>query len=73
MKNVKTDPISNFIAEFQEHPLYPELRVRFKSQRPIIPVFYPQGGNEDEWKVKSGMQQGFDLCLSLLNIRGEDL
>lgn len=69
----KYEPLENFLLEFKAHPLFPELSARFKHQRPKIPVFNSKTSNDDDWKIKSGMQVGFDLCLSLLNIRGEDL
>jgi len=62
-------PIDNFLREIQDHPLFPEVYARLKQARPQIPPF--ADNNENEWKLKTGQQKGFDLCLALLKINLE--
>jgi hypothetical protein len=35
------------------------------TMRPDLPVWDSKEDNVDEWKEKSAMQKGFDLCLSI--------
>ena len=65
------DPLKIFLNDIKDHALYPALLQKLKNNRPAIPPFNIHDGNDDLWKLKTGMQQGFDLCLSLLNIKLE--
>lgn len=69
---MKNDPLNLFLNDIKDHPLYPALLQKLKNNRPAIPPFDIGAGNDDVWKLKTGMQQGFDLCLSLLNIKLEN-
>ena len=44
---------------------FQELLERVKAHRPIIPAHSPEMDNTEDWKAKSAMLQGFDLCLTL--------
>ena len=65
------EPIDLFLEEVQNHPAFPELMKRIDSNRPNIPEFDPNNVNEEDWKHKSGMKQGYNLCLALFNIRSK--
>ena len=60
--------IKLFLSEIQSHPHYNDFLELVEINRPRVPLFDFKKGNEDEWKVRSGQQQGFDLFASLLNI-----
>lgn len=62
--------LDTFLKEIQENPLFPSLLEHLKHNRPAVPVFDPIKQNEEDWKMKSGMRQGYDLCLSIFKIRG---
>lgn len=54
------------LRELSGHPEYVRLLNLAKEQRPVIPPWdlnSPIG--VDDWKHKSAMQQGFDLCLQI--------
>ena len=64
----KQSPLDSFLKEVQEHPLFPELVIRLKQNAPVVPEFDFIKDNTDEWKMKSGMRRGYDLCLSIFKI-----
>lgn len=41
---------------------------RAKEARPQIPAWDSKADNADDWKHKTGMQEGFDLCLTTLGL-----
>lgn len=41
---------------------------RVKEKRPEIPIWDSNTDNSDDWKRKSGQQEGFDLCLVTLGL-----
>ena len=65
------EPLDLFIAEIQEHPMFPALAERLDDNRPVLPKFDPERNNVEEWKEKSGMIRGFNLALALFNIRSK--
>lgn len=56
------------LLSFRSHPLYQELKRDLRDARPVIPVFDPSTDNTETWKANSMKQEGFDLCLALLQI-----
>jgi hypothetical protein len=64
------NPLDILLKDIQENPLYPALLEKLIHNRPQIPAFDIVKQNEDDWKMKSSMQKGYDLCLSNFNIRG---
>jgi hypothetical protein len=66
------DDLKLFITQMSEHAHYNTFLEKVGHHRPRVPRFDPIKGNEEEWKSKSGMQQGYDLLASLLNITFED-
>jgi len=50
---------------------FQELLGRVKARRPIVPAHNPEQDNTEDWKAKSAMRQGFDLCLTLFGERNE--
>ena len=63
------EPIDLFIAEIKEHACFPALVKRLEENMPVLPEFDPERDNVEEWKQKSGMKKGYNLCLALFNIR----
>jgi len=61
-----------FLSKIREEPGYLAFEELVAEARPRIPIYDFRNSNEEEWKVKSGRQQGFDLFASLLNIKFED-
>lgn len=41
---------------------------RAKEARPYIPAWDSKADNSDDWKHKSAMQEGFDLCITTLGL-----
>ena len=62
------NPLDNYLRDIREHPLFPGLLKQLREQRPVLPEFDPQNDNAEEWKQKSGMGKGYDLCLALFKI-----
>jgi hypothetical protein len=62
-------PLDIFLKEIQEHALFPELKIRLERNAPVIPEFDFKNDNADEWKMKSGMGRGYNLCLSIFKIK----
>ena len=67
----KQSPLDLFIAEIQLRAEFPALVDLLSAGRPIVPDYDPVSGNTELWKHKSGMKQGYDLCLALLRIELE--
>ena len=63
------EPIDLFIAEIQEHPIFPALVELLEKNIPVLPEFDPERDNVEEWKQKSGMRKGFYLCMAILKIK----
>lgn len=64
--------IALLISNLQEHAHYRDFEELVSHHRPRVPIFDPEKSNVEEWKMKSGMQRGYDLFASLLNIDFED-
>jgi len=62
-------PLDGYLLEIKTRPEYKELFAVLKKMRPTIPSFRVDDDNTDQWKLVSGRQQGFDLCLSILQIK----
>jgi hypothetical protein len=41
---------------------------RAREARPHIPAWDSKADNSDDWKHKSAMQEGFDLCMTTLGL-----
>lgn len=48
---------------------YRRLLNKVKEARPTIPSWDAKTDNADEWKHKSAMQEGYDLCLATFGIQ----
>ena len=57
---------NEYLVMLRATPEFQGIMKQVKSHRPVIPVHSINPDNTDEWKANSWMQQGFDLCLSLL-------
>lgn len=56
----------SLLKELAGHPEYQRLLNIAKESRPELPPWNPNDPTTDnDWKHKSGMQQGFDLCLQI--------
>ena len=51
---------------------FQELLGRVKAHRPTVPAHNPDKDNTEDWKARSAMKQGFDLCLTLFGERTHD-
>lgn len=61
-----------FITNMMEHAHYKAFLEEVLHHRPRVPLFDPSSGNEEEWKLKSGMRKGYDIFASLLGIDFEE-
>jgi hypothetical protein len=66
------EQIKLFLNNVQELPGYAAFEELVANSRPRVPLYNFRESNQEEWKVKSGRQQGYDLFASLLNIKLED-
>ena len=57
----------SFLKDIAGHPEYMRMLEQAKSMRPELPAWDAKNDNTDEWKEKSAMQQGFDLCLTVFS------
>jgi len=48
---------------------YRRLLNKAKDARPAVPAWDGKSDNTDDWKHKSAMQEGFDLCLATFGIQ----
>lgn len=55
----------SLLKELAGHPEYVRLLNKAAEMRPTMPVWDSKTNNVEEWKEKSAMQAGFDLCLSI--------
>lgn len=55
----------SLLRELSGHPEYVGLLKKAREMRPDLPTWDRDKDNVDEWKEKSAMQAGFDLCLSI--------
>lgn len=53
------------MKELEGHPVYMRLCNAAKDKRPTIPQWDSNTDNTNDWKRKSAMQEGFDLCLAI--------
>ncbi len=55
------------------HPYFPELREIIINSRPVVPGYDPREDDQStiEWKHKCALRDGYDLCLTILNINPE--
>ena len=61
-----SDDFKSYYRWLNDQELFRALGSYVASQRPELPSFNPHEDNTDEWKAKSGMQDGFDLAFRLL-------
>jgi len=64
--------LAQLISDLQEHGHYQAFLKEVSEMRPIVPRHDPIKENTEEWKQRSGQQQGYDLFASLLNIKFGD-
>lgn len=62
---------AELIYAIHGHQQYKFLEEVLRQTRPVIPSHDPLNDNTGQWKQRSAMQAGFDLCLSLLKINLE--
>jgi hypothetical protein len=55
----------SLLRELSGHPEYVRLLKMAETMKPEMPVWNPNENNVEEWKHKSAMRQGFELCLSI--------
>lgn len=59
----------SFLRELASHPEYKKLLKAAEEMKPMVPPWEtdPHTGrdNADDWRKKSAMREGFDLCLLL--------
>lgn len=48
---------------------YRRLLNKIKEGRPVVPAWNAIEDNSDDWKHKSAMQEGYDLCLATFGIK----
>ena len=48
---------------------YRRLLNKVKDARPTVPAWDGKSDNTDDWKHKSAMQEGYDLCLATFGIQ----
>lgn len=58
----------DILLHLKSHHFWDEFERDILMHRPQIPTFDPDSPNTERWKKASGLQEGFDLCLQLLNI-----
>lgn len=59
----------SLLRELSGHPEYVRMLKQAKEMRPELPMWDRSADNTDEWKEKSAMQHGFDLCLTVFTPR----
>jgi hypothetical protein len=62
-------PLDNWLIDLQSDPMFQILVRKLTNERPSLPPFNADKDNTEKWKVMTGRQQGFDLCMSLLKIK----
>lgn len=55
----------SLLRELAGHPEYVRMLKQAKEMTPDLPEWDPAVDNVDEWKQKSAMRQGFELCLAV--------
>jgi hypothetical protein len=55
----------SLLRELSGHPEWVGLIKKAQRERPTVPSWDSNQDNTDEWKHKSAMQEGFDLCLQI--------
>lgn len=63
--------MKNYLLELNSDERFRLLVAHAKKQRPIVPNYDPKSDNTSDWKHKSAMQQGFDLCAQIFGIKQE--
>ena len=57
--------MSSLLRELAGHPEYMRLLKQAETMRPDLPPWDADKDNTKEWMLKSGMQKGFDLAMSI--------
>jgi hypothetical protein len=57
----------SLLKELSGHPEYMRLLRLAEEMRPALPEWDRHNDNTNEWKEKSAMRQGFDLCLAIFS------
>lgn len=55
----------SLLRELAGHPEYVRMLKTAKEMTPDLPEWDPEKDNVDEWKQKSAMRHGFELCLAI--------
>lgn len=59
----------SFLRELASHPEYKKLLKTAEDKKPILPIWEVDQisgkDNAEDWKRKSAMREGFELCLML--------
>jgi hypothetical protein len=53
----------SLLRELAGHPEYVKLLKLAEEMKPALPEWDVASDNVDDWKMKSAMRQGFELCL----------
>lgn len=54
-----------YLQVLRQSPEFRALLDEIKLNRPSVPLFDPNEDNTEVWKTQCGLQQGFDLAMSL--------
>lgn len=54
----------SLLKEIVSHPEYQRQIKAAKEARPVLPSWDLKEDNTEDWKRKSAMQEGFDLCFA---------
>ncbi len=60
-----------YLEQLRQSDEFRHLLNEIKQQRPMVPLFDPNDDNSEVWKMQSGLQQGFDLAMSLFGEKYE--
>jgi len=55
----------SLLRELAGHPEYTAMLKKAQEMMPALPEWDPKNDNTEEWKQKSAMRHGFELCLAI--------
>ena len=58
--------MNSYLKALRETLEFQDLIKQIKKLEPVVPEWTPTEDNTDEWKSKSMMLKGFNLCLTYL-------
>ncbi len=64
--------INDYLTMLRETAEFQALIKHLKDQRPEVPRYIPDPDNTEEWKEKSLIRQGFNLCLTHLGEKTDE-